>query len=156
MYRVWLNLDHLKRFIALICFVFDVLRFTWMSNMTLNLLNENALRGAYKCSYAAALFVHVIHNVCRTDVECQWRKRKSSASLSSQAVSEMFPLSKKYTPLSRTLSNQPTLTAWALQRFEGVWKVYRPLLPPVPRATTCLSRTSHSHNWGDHFLWRVS
>lgn len=58
-------------------------------------------RGAYKCSHAAPLFVQGIHNLSRTDVECQWRKRKSSATLSSQAVSEMFPPPKKCTPLSR-------------------------------------------------------
>ena len=58
-------------------------------------------RGAYKCSHAAALFVHGIYNLSRTDLKYQWRKRKSSATLSLQAVSEMFPPPKKYTPLSR-------------------------------------------------------
>ena len=58
-------------------------------------------RGAYKCSHAVALFIYGIHNISRTDVECQWRKRKSNTSLSSQAVAEMFPPPKKYIPLSR-------------------------------------------------------
>lgn len=58
-------------------------------------------RGAFKCSHAAALFIHGIHNLSRTDVECQWRKRKSSTSLSTQAVTEMFPPPKKYSALSR-------------------------------------------------------
>ncbi|CAH3114999.1 unnamed protein product [Pocillopora meandrina] len=48
-------------------------------------------RGAFKCSHAAALFIHGIHNLSRTDVECQWRKRISNTSLSAQAVTEMFP-----------------------------------------------------------------
>ena len=58
-------------------------------------------RGAFKCSHAAALFIHGIHNLSRTDVECQWRKRKSNTSLSTQAVTEMFPPPKKYSALSR-------------------------------------------------------
>ncbi|XP_067039594.1 uncharacterized protein [Acropora muricata] len=57
-------------------------------------------RGAFKCSHAAALFIHGIHNLSRTDVECQWRKRKANTSLSTQAVTEMFPPPKKYSALS--------------------------------------------------------
>ena len=33
-------------------------------------------RGAFKCSHTTALFIHGIYNLSRTDVECQWRKRK--------------------------------------------------------------------------------
>ena len=58
-------------------------------------------RGAFKCSHATALFIHGIHNLSRTDVECQWRKSKSNTSLSAQAVAEMFPPPKKYTALGR-------------------------------------------------------
>ena len=58
-------------------------------------------RGAFKCSHAAALFIHGIHNLSRTDVECQWRKRKSTTTLSNQAVSELFPPPKRYCALSR-------------------------------------------------------
>ncbi|XP_020606184.1 uncharacterized protein LOC110044947 [Orbicella faveolata] len=59
-------------------------------------------RGKFKCSHAAALFIHGIHNLSRTDIECQWRKRKSNSSLSLLAVEEMFPLPKKYVAISRT------------------------------------------------------
>ena len=58
-------------------------------------------RRAFKCSHAAALFIHGIHNLSRTDVECQWRKTKSNTSLSAQAVAEMFHPPKKYTALGR-------------------------------------------------------
>ena len=58
-------------------------------------------RGAFKCSHAAALFIHGIHNLSQTDVECQWRKQKANTSLSTQAVTEMFPPPKKYSALSR-------------------------------------------------------
>ena len=58
-------------------------------------------RGAFKCSHAAALFIHGIYHLSRTDVECQWRKRKSNTSLSNQAVSELFPPPKNYCALPR-------------------------------------------------------
>lgn len=58
-------------------------------------------RGAFKCSHAAALFIHGIHNLSRTDVECQWRKRKATTTLSNQAVSELFPRPKRYCDWSR-------------------------------------------------------
>ena len=62
-------------------------------------------RGAFKCSHAAALFIHGICHLSRTDVECRWRKRKSNSSLSNQAVSELFPPPKDYCALSRTLTH---------------------------------------------------
>ena len=58
-------------------------------------------RGKFKCSHAAALFIHGIHNLSRTDIECQWKKRKSNIPLSWQAVEVMFPPAKKYSCLSR-------------------------------------------------------
>ena len=67
----------------------------------LDVLECECPRGAFKCSHAAALFIYGIHNLSRTDVECQWRKRKSNTSLSTQAVTEMFPPPKKYSALSR-------------------------------------------------------
>ena len=59
-------------------------------------------RGAFKCSHAAALFIHRIHHLSRTDVECQWQKRKSNTSLANQSVSELFPPPKRYSALTRT------------------------------------------------------
>ncbi|XP_068750955.1 uncharacterized protein [Montipora capricornis] len=71
--------------------------------------SENAIRssececprGKFKCSHAAALFIHGIYNLSRTDVECNWKKRKASTPLSWQAVEEMFPPTKQYSCLSR-------------------------------------------------------
>lgn len=48
-------------------------------------LNDNQIkstdcecpRGVYKCSHAAALFLHGYHNLSRTDVECAWKKPKT-------------------------------------------------------------------------------
>lgn len=47
-------------------------------------------RGKFKCSHAAALFIHGIYNLSRTDIECQWRKRKATNALL-PSVQEMFP-----------------------------------------------------------------
>ena len=33
-------------------------------------------RGAYKCSHAAAVVIHAIHNLSTTDVECKWKMQK--------------------------------------------------------------------------------
>ena len=59
-------------------------------------------RGKFKCSHAAAIFIYGIHNLSRTDVECQWRRKKTVETV--QAASQMFPLPEKkkdYSPLSR-------------------------------------------------------
>ncbi|XP_044182630.1 uncharacterized protein LOC122963280 [Acropora millepora] len=63
-------------------------------------------RGKFKCSHAAALFIHGIHNLTRTDIECQWRKRKSTSSQSFLAVEEMFPAPKKYVAISRSPNSE--------------------------------------------------
>ena len=56
-------------------------------------------RGDHKCSHAAALYVYGIHNLSRTDVECQWKRKKSDLPTTS-AAAEMFP-NIPYRPLSR-------------------------------------------------------
>ena len=64
-------------------------------------------RGELKCSHAAAIFIYGIHNLSRTDVECQWRRKKTVATV--QAASQMFPLpenKKYYSPLSRAPRNE--------------------------------------------------
>ena len=86
-------------------------------------------------SHASALFVHGIHNLSRTDVECQWRKRKSSATLSSQAVSEMFSPVKKYTPFSRKPTDIDHAELYKdlkeYGRFTGLCWLLSPGSPPV-------------------------
>lgn len=54
------------------------------------------------CCHAAALFIHGIHNIGSTDIECQWRKRKTNSSLSLLTVEEMFAVPKKYVAISRS------------------------------------------------------
>ena len=64
-------------------------------------------RGELKCSHAAAIFIYGIYNLSRTDVECQWRRKKTVATV--QAASQMFPLpenKKDYSPLSRAPRNE--------------------------------------------------
>lgn len=61
-------------------------------------------RGKFKCSHAAALFIHGIYKLSRTDIECQWRKRKAT-NVPLPSVQEMFPPAK---PGYRALSRDPS------------------------------------------------
>ena len=91
-------------------------------------------RGAFKCSHAAALFIHGIHNLSRTDVECQWRKRKSTTTLSNQAVSELFPPPKRYCALSRNPTQPDRFVLYEdlkeYEKFTGLCWLLSPE-PPV-------------------------
>ena len=91
-------------------------------------------RGAFKCSHAAALFIHGIHNLSRTDVECQWRKRKSTTTLSNQAVSELFPPPKRYCALSRNPTQADRFALYEdlkeYEKFTGLCWLLSPE-PPV-------------------------
>ena len=57
--------------------------------------------GKFNCSHSAALFIHGIYNVSRTDAEWNWTKRTANTPLSWQDVEEMFPPTKQYCCLSR-------------------------------------------------------
>ena len=89
-------------------------------------------RGAFKCSHVAALFIHGIYNLSRTYVECQWRKRKSNTSISTQAVSEMFPLPKKYTALLRKLTQADRSSLYKALTEYGKFTGLCWLLSPKP------------------------
>ena len=56
-------------------------------------------RGDHKCSHVAALYIYGIHNLSRTDVERQLKRKKSDLPTTS-AAAEMFP-NIPYRPLSR-------------------------------------------------------
>ena len=58
-------------------------------------------RGAYKCSRAATLFIHDIHNLSRTDVECTWKKTKTSDV--PRSLAQLYPPPKDYNPLLEDL-----------------------------------------------------
>ena len=59
-------------------------------------------RGAYKCSHAAAIVIHAIHNLSRTDMECSWKRQKLTDVVKS--ASELYPPSREYNPLKRTVT----------------------------------------------------
>lgn len=67
-------------------------------------------RGGLKCNHAAALLIHDIRNLSRTETEYQWGKRKTSTFKSLLAVEELFPPTKKYATLSRK-ANSANLAA---------------------------------------------
>ncbi|XP_031549225.1 uncharacterized protein LOC116286787 [Actinia tenebrosa] len=92
-------------------------------------------RGEYKCSHAAALFIHGIHNLSRTDVECSWRKKKTD-NTSPLSVIEMFPPSKDYVALRRTPTKEDRGYLYSELRgygkFTGICWILRPE-PAPPR-----------------------
>ena len=107
--------------------------------------NENAIRssececprGKFKCSHAPALFIHGIHNLSRTDVECNWKKRKANTPFSWQAVEDMFPARKQYSCSSRNPTKSDRCALYRdLQeygRFTGLcW-----LMSPEPATVSC-------------------
>ena len=59
-------------------------------------------RGAYKCSHSAAIVIHAIHNLSRTDVECCWKKQKTPQV--TKAIEELYP-SKGYEPFIEDVSD---------------------------------------------------
>ena len=72
-------------------------RFIWTISWISKAQNANA-RGV---SYCTVIFIYRIHNLSRTDVECQWRVKKTVVTV--QTASQMFPLpenKKDYSPLS--------------------------------------------------------
>lgn len=88
------------------------------------------------CCHAAALFIHGIHNIGSTDIECQWRKRKTNSSLSLLTVEEMFPVPKKYVAISRSpnIEHRSALYTRLKEygRFTGLCWLMSP--EPVPPA----------------------
>ena len=75
-------------------------------------------RGAFKCSHAACVFVYGIWNLSRTDVECTWKKRKTT-SLSQTSIEEMFPPKKDYECLKRKPSQEDRTELYSQLRQYG-------------------------------------
>lgn len=94
-------------------------------------------RGAFKCSHAAALFIHGIHNLSRTDVECSWKKRKTADKIPDSAT-EMYPPNKEnYMCLSRMPTDEDRRSLFShlreYGRFTGLWWIMSPEpRPPQP------------------------
>ena len=110
-------------------------------------------RGAFKCSHTATLFIHGIYHLSRTNVEYQWRKRKSSTSLSSQAVSELFPLPKKYCALLRSLTHTDRSAFYEDLKKYGKFTGLCWLLSPEPPAVSKLPMPSIEEIiYSDEFL----
>jgi len=87
-------------------------------------------RGSYKCSHAAALFIHGIHNLSRTDIECSWKKQKVPVVVKS--ISEMYPPPKNYNPLEKEVEQAKAVfynDLKAYSQFTGLgW-----ILSPEPK-----------------------
>ena len=87
-------------------------------------------RGSYKCSHAAALFIHGIHNLSRTDIECSWKKQKVPVVVKS--ISEMYPPPTNYNPLEKEVEQAKAVfykDLKAYSQFTGLgW-----ILSPEPK-----------------------
>ncbi|XP_022778649.1 uncharacterized protein LOC111320231 [Stylophora pistillata] len=64
----------------------------------------NCPRGEYKCSHAAALAIYCIHNISRTDVQCEWKKQKGPDK--TKPVEEIYPSPKDYICLKREVTDE--------------------------------------------------
>lgn len=84
--------------------------------------------------HAAALFIHAIHNLSRTDVECQWKRKRSTPS--HQSAAEMFPPPKAYKPLSRSLTPEDRDRLYNDLREYGRFTGLCWLMSPEPAPTS--------------------
>lgn len=92
-------------------------------------------RGSYKCSHAAALFIHAIHNLSRTDMECTWRRQH--ASLETKSITEMYPPPRKeYKPLKRKVTDADTKWFYEELKKYGKFTGMAWLLSPEPPKKT--------------------
>eukprot|EP00795_Rhopilema_esculentum_P005378 gene5378-553_t len=110
-------------------------------------------RGSYKCAHAAAIIIHGIHNLSRTDVECEWKKQK--ASLDVKSVEELYPCPKEYNCLKRQFNDDDR--SWFYQElkkygsFTGTLWLLSPepakaLLPITPVEDIIVSSEFINHN----------
>ncbi|XP_065056838.1 uncharacterized protein LOC135685036 [Rhopilema esculentum] len=110
-------------------------------------------RGSYKCAHAAAIIIHGIHNLSRTDVECEWKKQK--APLDVKSVEELYPCPKEYNCLKREVNDDDR--SWFYQElkkygsFTGTLWLLSPepakaLLPITPVEDIIVSSEFINHN----------
>jgi hypothetical protein len=107
-------------------------------------------RGEFKCSHAAAICIHGIHNLSRTDIECQWKKRKVTESVKS--ATEMYPKPKKYVAISRETTEVDRNLLYedlkANGRFTGLfWS-----MSPEPTPPSLPIKTIESIIFSEEFL----
>lgn len=112
-------------------------------------------RGAFKCSHAAALYIYGIHNLSRTDVECQWKKKKVSKT--TQSAAEMFPVSKQYEPLTRKPNDSDRAWLYNELRQYGKFTGLCWLMSPEPQPVSQLPiKTVEEIIFSEEFLQRTT
>ena len=87
-------------------------------------------RGAYKCSHAAAIVIHAIHNLSRTDMEFSWKRQKLTDVVKS--ASELYPPSREYNPLKRTVTAEDRSWLYGELRQYGKFTGMAWILSPEP------------------------
>ena len=83
-----------------------------------------------------ALIIHGIHNLSRTDVECEWKKQKAPDQVKS--IEELYPSPKEYNCLGREMSNEDR--SWFCQELKkyGNFNGTLWLLSPEPEKSNVL------------------
>ena len=120
-------------------------------------------RGDHKCPHAAAIVIHGIHNLSRTDVECKWKKQKPSKEVKS--FEEMYPCTKKYQCLKRDVSEEDR--SWFFQELKNygsftgtLWLLFpeptKVLLPIKTVEEIVLSENFVNHNDQKTFIRAAS
>ena len=87
-------------------------------------------RGAYKCSHAAAIVIHAIHNLSRTDVECSWKRQKLTDVV--KLASELYPPPREYNPLKRTVTAEDRSWLYGELQKYGKFTGMEWILSPEP------------------------
>ena len=91
-------------------------------------------RGDHKCSHAAALYIYGIHILIRTDVECQWKRKKCDLPTTS-AAAEIFPHI-PYRPLSwLPIEEDRSFLYKELSAIGKFTRLYWIMSPEVPQQT---------------------
>lgn len=96
-------------------------------------------RGEFKCSHAAAIFIYGIHNLSRTDLECQWKRKRKAESV--QSASQMFPAppkKKDYSLLARDPSREDRMWLYSELKRYGKFTGTCWILSPEPQPATPL------------------
>ena len=88
-------------------------------------------RGEYRCSHAAALVIHAIHNLSRTDVECSWNKPKSAPEVKS--VEELYPTNNTYSPITREITDEDRASFYEELKEYGQFTGLMWILSPEPK-----------------------
>lgn len=122
-----------------VCFELSFYQIYLDENLEIKNTECECPRGEFKCSHAAAIFIYGIHNLSRTDLECQWKRKRKAESV--QSASQMFPAppkKKDYSPLARDPSREDRMWLYSELKRYGKFTGTCWILSPEPQPATPL------------------